>query len=329
MPQLRVHMLHEPEPDALQHLRRCLSPEVGLTLGNEVPEPADYEVLVAGRPPVDLLEASEALRALIIPWAGLPEPTRDLMIGRPGIAVHNLHHNDISTAEIAVALLLAAAKFLVPLDRALRSGDWSPRYGPNRSTMLEGRRLLVLGYGAVGRHAAKICRGMGMKVTAVRRRAGEAGAQGPDEVRPVEDLHDLLPVADVLLVALPLTEKTRDMIGEKELALLPEHAVLVNVGRGPVVDDGALYEALRDGTIRAAGLDVWYNYPKDAESRASTFPSDHPFHELDNVVMSPHRAGDPGIERVEVLRMERLAASLNAAASGEPIPCPVDVQEGY
>jgi phosphoglycerate dehydrogenase-like enzyme len=103
--------------------------------------------------------------------------------------------------------------------------------------------------------------------------------------------------------------------------------VLVNVGRGPIVDEAALYAALRDGTLYAAGLDVWYNYPADEAARAHTPPSDYPFHELDNVVMSPHRAGS-SVE-TEALRMVHLARLLNAAARGEPMPNRVDLEAGY
>ena len=104
-------------------------------------------------------------------------------------------------------------------------------------------------------------------------------------------------------------------------------AALDNVGRGPVVDEAALYRALRDGRLDAAGLDVWYNYPADKASRSTTQPSDYPFHDLDNVVMSPHRGGY-STERIE-RRMAHLARLLNLAARGEPMPNRVDVWEGY
>ena len=113
------------------------------------------------------------------------------------------------------------------------------------------------------------------------------------------------------------------------MALMPERAILVNVGRGPVVNEPALYHALRDGTLHAAGLDVWYNYPNDEPGRTSTNPSEYPFCELDNVVMSPHRAGAPNTSETESLRVRALAELLNAAARREPIPNRVDLDLGY
>ena len=168
-----------------------------------------------------------------------------------------------------------------------------------------------------------------MRVSAVRRRPRRADAGGPDDVSGVDALRELLPRADALVAALPLTDETKGMIAEAELALLPRHAVVVNVARGRIFDEEALYRALRDRTIGAAGIDVWYRYPRSDDERSRTAPSTLPFRDLDNVVMSPHRAGTFGSEDVERRRMEELAVSLNAAAAGEAIPSAVDVRLGY
>jgi phosphoglycerate dehydrogenase-like enzyme len=231
------------------------------------------------------------------------------------------------------------------MDRALRGDDWRPRYEPNPSLLLEGRTALILGYGAIGRKLAALCRGVGMDVIAVRRQEGAGGGRqegtgggrqkgtggGQEEpglrLAPVTELHDLLPRADAVLICLPHTPETTGLIGARELALLPPQAVLVNVGRGPIVDEQALYQALRDGGLYAAGLDVGYHYPADAEARAHTAPSTYAFHELPNVVMSPHRAG--GSTATEALRVRHLARLLNAAARGEPMPNRVDLDAGY
>ncbi len=130
-----------------------------------------------------------------------------------------------------------------------------------------------------------------------------------------------------LVVAVPLTDETRGLIGASELARMKRTAVLVNVGRGNVIDERALYDALRRGKIHSAGIDVWYRYPRDTESRAATQPSDHPFHELDNVVMSPHRAG--GALDNEVVRMTHLGDLLVAIARGGDAPGRVDLERGY
>ena len=323
---LSIHILHSYPHDALAHLRAQLDPGVHFTFGQDLPTPADYHILVAGRPQRGQLTASPRLRALIIPWAGLPVATAELLRDFPHVSVHNLHHNAVPTAEMAFTLLLAAAKWIVPMDRSLRAHDWTPRYRPNPALVLEGKTALILGYGAIGQHVARLCRGFGMQVIALRRHSA-ASPDAPDEIHPPEALQRLLPRADALIICLPLTPATEGLIGADELARLPRDAVLVNIGRGPIVDEAALYHALRDGALRAAGLDVWYNYPADEAARSHTPPSAYPFHELDNVVLSPHRAG--GSAETEMRRMTHLARLLNAEFRGEPMPNRVDLQAGY
>ncbi len=322
---MRVHIKRELEDEKIEILEDCLDPEVELSFGTEPPTPADYRILVAGRPGRELIEVSLCLDVLIIPWAGIPVNTRELMLEFPQIAVHNIHHNAACTAEMALALMFAAAKSLVPMDQALRRGDWRYRTRMEMSLLLEGKTALILGYGKIGRRVGRVLDALGMQVLAIRRNPGSDSSDIP--VHPPEALHDLLPQADALFLTLPLTEQTRGLIGAAELNLLPQGAILVNIGRGPIVDQGALYHALESGQLHGAGLDVWYNYPPDEESKSDTPPADFPFHQLDNVAMSPHRGGHT--KETGSLRMIHLAESLNAAARGEPIPNAVDLQAGY
>ncbi len=324
---MHVH-LHHALIDAAA-LRRALDPAIRLTIGPPLPSPPEYEILVAGRPTAEQLRASPALRRLVIPWAGLPAATHDILHDFPHLAVHNLHHNAVPTAEMAVALLLAAAKRLVPIDRRFRAGDWSDRYGQTPAVLLAGKTALILGYGAIGRRVAAACRGLGMHVLGVRRQPEAPADAVAAEIHGPEALPALLPRAHALIVCLPLTAETDGLIGAVELALLPPGALLVNVGRGPVVDEAALYAALREGRLAAAGSDVWYRYPESEAARASTLPATTPLHTLDNLVMSPHRAGMGGQAEIEALRVTALADLLNAAARGQPVPNRVEVARGY
>lgn len=324
---LAVHLLDPPDPAALALLQARLDPAIRLTLGPLVP--ADCAVLVAGRPQPTDLAARSALATLIIPWAGLPDSTRQLLTDFPHIAVHNLHHNSLPVAEMAVALLLAATRRLVPADRALRAGDWTMRYAPDPAPLLGGSTALIVGYGAIGQHVARLCAGLQMRVQAIRRTAPvahHAEAVGV-QLYPPAALPDLLGGATALILCVPHTPATTGLIGAAELARLPQPAVLVNISRGPVVDEAALYQALCAGTLYAAGLDVWYNYPADRAAASTTPPSAYPFHELDNVVLSPHRAGHT--QATETLRMTHLADLLNAAAAGTPLPNRLDLAQGY
>ena len=128
-----------------------------------------HDILIGGRPTRDQLLACPNLRAVIVPWAGVPDSTQALLREFPHIAVHNLHHNAAATAEMAIALLMAAAKFIVPIDQKLRVNDWSPRYAPSRSIELAGKTALIVGYGQIGQRVGRVCRAMDMTVIATRR----------------------------------------------------------------------------------------------------------------------------------------------------------------
>jgi len=323
---MKVHILQPPNEAALSLLQKKLDPQIILTLGDQIPDPAEFRLLVGGVPSREFVTASPHLESLIIPWAGLPTATLELMLEYPEISVHNLHHNAAPTAETALALLFAAAKFVIPYDQSLRTNDWTMRYQPNPSMLLNGKTALILGYGAIGQYVGKVLKAMDMRVLGVRRNP-TATFDNYADIYALEALPMLLPQADVLIIALPGTPETENLIGESELILLPRGAVLVNVGRGPIVNPAALYKSLSEGQLRGAGLDVWYNYPPDAESRPYTPPADYPFHELDNVVMSPHRGG--GSEDSNTLRMIHLAELLNGAARGEALPNRVDLEAGY
>jgi phosphoglycerate dehydrogenase-like enzyme len=202
------------------------------------------------------------------------------------------------------------------------------RYQPPRALALAGKTALILGFGHIGQRIGRICHALGMRILAVRRSPGPPpGLDYPAEIHPPQALPALLPLAQALIVALPNTPQTEGLVGEAELRSMPPGGLLVNVARGPVVEQGALYRALLDGHLHAAGLDVWYRYPKSPAERPNTPPADLPFHALDNVVMSPHRAG-LALE-TETLRMQALAGLLNAACRGEPLPSRVDVLAGY
>jgi len=324
---LSVHYLYPPKAEFLDYLRERLDSSIVLTTGDQGPVPTSTEILISGRPKPEHLDGCPDLRTVIIPWSGLPDATRELMLGYPEISVHNLHHNAAPAAELAFALLLAAAKFIVPLDRSLRANDWRPRYKPNPSPLLKGKTALILGYGAIGRRLARLCRAMDMRVLAVKRRPDTESDDLVDEIYTLDSLPRLLPRSHVLLLCLPHTPETEGVIGPQELDALPHGAVLVNIGRGPVVDEAALFESLKNGHLSAAGLDVWYNYPSSEEERAQTPPSSYQFHELDNVVLSPHRGG--ATMETNTLRMDGLTILLNAAVMGKPIPNQVDVNAGY
>ena len=280
------------------------------------------DVLIDGRPGPLLDGAS--LTHVIVPWAGFPPGLREALMQRPHLKAHNAHYNAPFVAQHALALLLAAAHRLVPIDAALRRGDWGDRERPERSRHLAGGEALLLGFGAIGRHLAPMLRGLGMRVTALRRRPGRE-EDGVRLIGPAE-LPAALSRADALLVSLPATPATVGLLDREAVARMRPGALVVNVGRGTVIDEDALYEALASGRLAGAGLDVWWRYPEGAEAQGATPPAAHPFWELPNVVLSPHRAD--AADASERARVADVSATLWAIAEGRE-RSRVDVEAGY
>jgi phosphoglycerate dehydrogenase-like enzyme len=173
--------------------------------------------------------------------------------------------------------------------------------------------VVLLGPGPVGRETAKLLRAAGMVVDVVGRRAREDAELG--HVHAIDELDELLPSADDLVLALPLTEATRGIIDARRLALMRPGARVINVGRGALVVEDALLAAVRDGHLGAAALDVFEQEP---------LPSDHPFWAMDNVLVSPHMSGDLVGWRARVV--DRFAANLRRWVAGEPLADVVDLR---
>ena len=216
-----------------------------------------------------------------IPLAALP----------PGCTVCNVYEHETGIAEYVLAAMLESTIGLGRLDRQFRAGDWCG-YGtaagpPSFRGELAGKTLGILGFGHIGREVARRARPFGMRVGAITR--SPAPSELADWIVPVSELDHRLPECDFLLVACPLNESTRGLINGPRLAHLKRSSVLINVARGEVVEEKALYEALRDEVIAAAVIDVWYVYPSAAER--SPRPGHLPFHELPNVIMTPHVSG--------------------------------------
>jgi len=200
--------------------------------------------------------------------------------------------HDDSTAELAVALVLAAQRGLPDFVRAQDRHEWAHAAYPS----LADRRVVVVGHGGVGRAVLARLAPFGCQVTAVARSAR-------DRVTGVDRLPSLLPSAEVVVLAVPLTRSTRGLVDAGFLAALPDGALLVNVSRGPVVDTTALVAELRSGRLRAA-LDVTDPEP---------LPPGHPLWDCPGLLLSPHVGGDstafaPRARRLVVDQLTRLAA---------------------
>lgn len=293
------------------------------------PDKPAHDVLIWGVPERVFLEKAVNLKKVVVPYAGIPLPTRQLMKEFPQVELHNLHHNAIPTAEMAFSLMLTAAKNIVIADRYLRKGNWTPRYEGLANRLIYGKTALILGMGAVGSYLGKLCRGIGMEVMGTRRNLGQQIEVEGIKLYPSTYLEQLLPQAEFLLVTLPLTDETEGILDRRRLELLPADAIIVNIGRGVLIDEKALFELLQSGRLAGAGLDVWYNYPQSREARTDTYPGNYPFQELENIVMSPHRGGAFANYDTELLRVQHLAKLLNEYAETGIMRNRVELKAGY
>lgn len=250
------------------------------------------DVLVSGRCPEEVGAAGTGLR--LVHAAGAGTDGIDVSALPPGCIVANTFHHEDSIAEYVVASTIMLRRGFGAQDAALRGGDWpTPAYDATVpwTHSLAGATVGFVGFGHIGSRAWERLRVFGARGVAVSGRgAVDAAAAGLDWAGSTADrLGELLATADVVVVSAPLTPATEGMIGAAELAAMKDSAVLVNVGRGPLVAELPLYEALRDGVIGGAAIDVWYGYPAPGTAHAE--PSALPFRELDTVLMTPHSSG--------------------------------------
>ena len=221
---------------------------------------------------------------------------------------------DETVADLTFALLLATARNLVKGDNYIRSGVWQV-YDPNIlwGAEVNGSTLGIIGLGRIGQAIARRAKGFDMKLLYFNRnRAPEWEEKLGVEYTSFEDL---LAQSDFVLVMVPLTNETHHLIDRKALSMMKNSAILINSARGPIVDSQALYEALRDGVIAGAGLDVFDPEP---------IPADDPLLSLDNIVVTPH-LGSASIKTRT--RMGTMAAeNLLAGLKNEPLPYAVKMK---
>jgi phosphoglycerate dehydrogenase-like enzyme len=218
--------------------------------------------------------------------------------------------------EFVAAAILYFAKDLRRMIRSQAAGVWDPF----DVTMVSGRTLGIVGYGDIGRAIAARVRPLGMRVLAVRRNA--SAARGADalveQTYGPEQRMEMIARSDYAVIAAPLTDETRGMIGAAEFAAMKATAVVINVGRGPIIDEAVMIDALRAGRIKGAALDVFDQEP---------LPAGHPFYSMENVLLSPHCADHTATWLDEA--MELFIAQYERFRKGEPLLNVVNKKLGY
>jgi phosphoglycerate dehydrogenase-like enzyme len=235
----------------------------------------------------------------------------------PGVRVCNCYGHAEGTAEyVLLAILLWCHVHFVPAHndfRATRSWRYSGRVNGPINEELYGKTVGIVGLGAIGKAVAERAKGFGTRVLGCNRTPREVAHV--DQQYPLEKIDEFLAECDFVVIAAALAPRTERLIDGARFAKMKSSAVLINVGRGAIVDEDALYAVLKEKRIRGATLDVWYAYPRHDDLNVA--PSRHPFFELDNVWMTPHTsAWTTGmVER----RWTEIAQNLDRLARGEPL----------
>jgi phosphoglycerate dehydrogenase-like enzyme len=219
-------------------------------------------------------------------------------------------------AEHVLAMVLALAKRLPERHAQLARGQFE-QFAFSRS--LGGAVAGIVGFGGIGRAAAGLLRGIGMRIHALNTTG--TTDEAVEFVGTLSDLDSVLEAADVLVISLPLTKATRELIGRRELELMKRDAILINVARGAIVDEAALFDHLAAHYGFSAGIDAWWDEPRSA----STFRTRFPFFELPNLLGSPHNSAlVPGILE-EAAR--RAATNVSRFLRGEPVAGVMDRED--
>jgi phosphoglycerate dehydrogenase-like enzyme len=212
--------------------------------------------------------------------AGVDHPIYAEMLQRGVRLTTSAGTTAVPIAQTAITGLLMLARNFPRWLNAQREHRWDPARAPHFPRDLPGQTVLIVGLGSIGSEIARLARVLGLKVIGVRRSQQKPG-DPVDELHPPQKLPELLPRADWLVIASPLTAETRGLINADLLALLPQGARIINIGRGEIIDEAAMIEALRSGHLSGAYLDVFEKEPLPAES---------PLWDLPNVLVSPHNS---------------------------------------
>jgi phosphoglycerate dehydrogenase-like enzyme len=259
-------------------------------------------------------ESARKLRLVIIAFSGMDwlEPSWLPM----QCVICNLNSGIDPIAEYVICAMLNNEVDLHKMDAELREQRWTWGGGTvmgRKHGELQGKTIGLVGFGRIAKRVAELARSFRMHAVAVSR----TPSSSPDVAwwRTMDSLGELLESSDYVLLTVPGGRETDRLIGAAELARMKTSAVLINVARGSVVDEEALYDSLRERRIGGAVIDTWYNYPTQEHPYGA--PSRFDFSSLDNVVMTPHAAG--WTDALETRRVQTVVAQVRSYLSGNPI----------
>jgi len=285
-----------------------------------IPEIADAEALIAWQLRPEQFKAALQLRWIHATTAAVHQLLFPEMVTSDVRLTNSTEIHGPVVAEHAITVVLALAKGLPAAAKFQAERRWGQQdlwSGPMRPREVAGATLGVIGLGAIGRACVHLAKALGMKVLAVREHP-ERGSEGADRVLGLSQLSELLGEADYVLLAAPLTPRTKALFGEQAFTQMRKDACFLNVSRGELVDEAAIELALRSGKIRAAALDVFETEP---------LPPESPLWSLENLLITPHTAALT--ERLWERHYVRIVENLRRYAEGRTLLGEVDKRKGY
>ncbi len=281
----------------------------------------DAEVALALSLRPDQFLAAKKLRWIHSPAAAVHQLMFPELVNSDVVVTNGRDVHGSVVAEHVIGLIFALAKSLPQAVRLQQKHEWGQDaiwMGRNRPREIQGATLGLVGLGSIGRAVARHASALGMRVIAVRQRPEQGSPEGVQQVFPSSEIESLLEQSDFVVLAVPITTATTGLMNHQRLSRMKAGAYLINVGRGPLIDEAALIQALRDHKIGGAALDVFDQEP---------LPADSPLWDLENLLITPHTAGlaEKLWERQYVLFAENLRRYL----SGQPLLALVDKHRGY
>lgn len=315
VPEQTIAIIDPFHPSILETIRNSIPEQWSLSVaqGRESAQQvaaiakADMAFVMAAPMPAELLQRAERLRFIQKLGAGVDRIDTKHCASR-GIVVARLHAgNAIPVAEHTLMLILSAYRRLPHLDRQTRAGQWDKEQCRGMNRQLNGKTVGIVGFGAIGRRLARLLSGFEVTIIYFDPARAPAEVEAELNAHPV-DLDELLSQSDVVSLHLPLLKETAGIIDAKRIARLKPDALLVNCARGGLIDETALFEALKGRRIFGAAFDAFSQEP----------PIGNPILELDNTVVTPHAAGAT-LDNF-VLIAERAVANSLRFLAGEDLP---------
>lgn len=278
---------------------------------------ADYEIIYGMCPPQEL-KAAANLKWLCCSFAGVDAYTDETIYPNPDVLLSNSSGAyGITISEHILMVTLMMLRQMPKFEEIVKNREWEK--GLSMRSIC-GSSITVLGTGDIGTNFARRAKALGAKVIRGVRRTKKAGDPAYDEMYTFEELDSVLPKTEILVMALPATKETNHILSRERIALLPEDAYVVNVGRGSAIDQDALMEALNAGRIAGAALDVMVPEP---------LPKDHPLWSTRNLLLTPHISGNMSLGYTCDRNLDMFCRDLDNYAAGRPLEHRVDRKRGY